>query len=125
MSHALKADKLLIKPAAGARPAPPHTRRRIIRKARTRRPVTRRVTRGTATTRLAMSPDRPTSRLLQPPERGSGPSRHVESSSMPEGDIVDGALRQDDPDSVRREYADEMGLSARIALWARRPGPQP
>jgi hypothetical protein len=27
MSHAHKADKLLIKPAAGARPAPPHTRR--------------------------------------------------------------------------------------------------
>ena len=26
MSHAHKADKLLIKPAAGARPAPPHTR---------------------------------------------------------------------------------------------------
>jgi SAM-dependent methyltransferase len=33
--------------------------------------------------------------------------------------------RQDDPDAVRREYADERGLSARIALWARRPGPQP
>src|SRR6266581_3685832 len=28
MSHADKADKLLIKPAAGARPAPPHMRRR-------------------------------------------------------------------------------------------------
>ena len=25
MSHASRADKLLIKPAAGARPAPPHT----------------------------------------------------------------------------------------------------
>ena len=68
MSHAHKADKLLIKPAAGARPAPPHTRRRIIPKARTRRPVTRRVTRGTATTRLATDPDRPTRRLLQSPE---------------------------------------------------------
>lgn len=33
--------------------------------------------------------------------------------------------RQDDPDAVRCEYADEAGLSARIALWARRPGPQP
>jgi hypothetical protein len=35
MSHANKADRLLIKPAAGARPAPPCTRGRIIRKART------------------------------------------------------------------------------------------
>src|SRR5205823_8527837 len=68
MSHAHQADRLLIKPAAGARPAPPHTRRRIIPKARTRRPVTRRVTRGTATTRLATNPDRPTRRLLQSPE---------------------------------------------------------
>jgi hypothetical protein len=40
MSHADEADKLLIKPAAGARPAPPHTRGQITRKARTRRPVT-------------------------------------------------------------------------------------
>ncbi|SRR6266545_5113760 len=64
MSHAKKADKLLIKPAAGARPAPPRTRRRFIPKARTRRPVTRRVTRGTATTRLATTPDRPTRRVL-------------------------------------------------------------
>jgi hypothetical protein len=37
MSHANKADRLLIKPAAGARPAPPCTRGRIIRKARTQR----------------------------------------------------------------------------------------
>ncbi len=64
MSHAEKADKLLIKPAAGARPAPPRTRGRFIPKARTRRPVTRRVTRGTATTRLAIAPDRPTRRVL-------------------------------------------------------------
>jgi hypothetical protein len=69
MSHAGKADKLLIKPAAGARPAPPHTRRQIIPKARTKRPVTRRVTRGTVTTRLAMAPDRPTTRVSQSPER--------------------------------------------------------
>ncbi len=70
MSHAEKADKLLIKPAAGARPAPPRTRGQFIPKARTRRPVTRRVTRGTATTRLATSPDRPTRRVLPSPERG-------------------------------------------------------
>ncbi len=68
MSHATKADKLLIKPAAGARPAPPHTRGQIIRKARTKRPVTRRVTHGTATTRLATDPDRPTRRVLPSPE---------------------------------------------------------
>ena len=68
MSHADKADKLLIKPAAGARPAPPHTRGQIIPKARTRRPVTRRVTHGTATTRLATNPDRPTRRVLPSPE---------------------------------------------------------
>jgi hypothetical protein len=70
MSHADTADKLLIKPAAGARPAPPHTRGQIIPKARTRRPVTRRVTRGTATTRLAAPSDRPTRRVLPSPERG-------------------------------------------------------
>src|SRR5438552_17427267 len=68
MSHAEKADKLLIKPTAGARPAPPRTRRQFIPKARTRRPVTRRVTRGTATTRLATAPDRPTWRVLPSPE---------------------------------------------------------
>jgi hypothetical protein len=58
MSHAETADELLIKPAAGARPAPPHTRGQFSPKARTRRPVTRRVTRGTATTRLATASDR-------------------------------------------------------------------
>jgi hypothetical protein len=68
MSHADTADKLLIKPAAGARPAPPHTRGQIIPKARTKRPVTRRVTRGTATTRLASTPDRPTPRVLRSPD---------------------------------------------------------
>ena len=68
MSHAKTADKLLIKPAAGARPAPPRTRRQIIPKARTKRPVTRRVTRGTTTTRLATAPDRPTRRVSQSPE---------------------------------------------------------
>src|SRR6266446_7315068 len=68
MSHAKKADKLLIKPAAGARPAPPRTRGQFIPKARTRRPVTRRVTRGTATTRLATAPDRSTRRVLPSPD---------------------------------------------------------
>jgi hypothetical protein len=41
MSHADKADKLLIKPAAGARRAPPRTRRQFIPKAHARWPVTR------------------------------------------------------------------------------------
>src|SRR5215207_6188631 len=66
MSHATKADKLLIKPAAGARPAPPHTRGQIIAKARTPRPVTRRVTHGTATTRLATNPDRQPAESYRP-----------------------------------------------------------
>jgi ubiquinone/menaquinone biosynthesis C-methylase UbiE len=35
------------------------------------------------------------------------------------------APEQDDPEVVRREYADERGLAARFALWARRSGPQP
>jgi hypothetical protein len=71
MSHANTADKLLIKPAAGARPAPPRTRGQIIAKARTQRPVTRRVTRGTTTTRLATNPDRPTRRVLPSPDANS------------------------------------------------------
>src|SRR5215207_4668134 len=48
MSHAGKADKLLIKPAAGARPAPPcRSDGSFPRHAR--RPVTRRVTSSTET----------------------------------------------------------------------------
>jgi len=38
MSHANKADKLLIKPTAGARPASPYTLGRFIPKARKTRP---------------------------------------------------------------------------------------
>jgi hypothetical protein len=77
MSHANRADKLLIKPAAGARPAPPHTRGQIIRKARTKRPVTRRVTHGTANTRLATNPDRPTRRVLLSPDGDSARLRRA------------------------------------------------
>jgi hypothetical protein len=40
MSHADEADRLLIKPAAGARPAPPRTRGRFIPKARTKPSLT-------------------------------------------------------------------------------------
>ena len=75
MSHAKTADKLLIKPAAGARPAPPHSRGRFIAKARRKRPVTLRVTRGTATTRLATAPDGTTARVLPSPEASAGPRR--------------------------------------------------
>jgi SAM-dependent methyltransferase len=32
---------------------------------------------------------------------------------------------QNDPDVVRREYADEAGLAGRASLWARAPGRQP
>jgi SAM-dependent methyltransferase len=32
--------------------------------------------------------------------------------------------RQDDPEVVRREYADETGLAARRSIWARRTGPR-
>src|SRR5258706_12110543 len=69
MSHAKTADELLIKPAADARPAPPCTRGQFIPKARTKRPVTRRVTHDTATTRLASVPDRHPRRVLPSPER--------------------------------------------------------
>src|SRR5205085_1459260 len=48
MSHAHKADKLLIKPAAGARPAPPCRLDSSFPRHATR-PVTRRVTSGTET----------------------------------------------------------------------------
>lgn len=33
--------------------------------------------------------------------------------------------RQDDPDLVRREYADESHFAVRASFWATRPGPQP
>lgn len=44
---------------------------------------------------------------------------------MSGSDESGGAPKQDDPEAVRREYADETGLSGRIVLWARRTGPQP
>ncbi len=67
MSHASEADKLLIKPAARARPAPPHTRRQIIPKARNAasHPTSHKQHEDT---RLATAPDRPTLRVSQSPE---------------------------------------------------------
>src|SRR6266508_4398772 len=41
------------------------------------------------------------------------------------GDELGVAPEQDNAEAIRREYADETGLSRRIALWARRTGPQP
>src|SRR5437762_6055621 len=81
MSHATKADRLLIKPAAGARPAPPCALGRIIRKARPQRPVPRRVTSGTEDTRLATAPDRPTCRVSQFPDATSVGSLHAHRSN--------------------------------------------
>jgi hypothetical protein len=71
MSHALRADSLLIKPTAGARPASPCTPGRFIPKARNRglTPDEPRATR--TTTSLATAPDGPTKRPLQTPERRS------------------------------------------------------
>ena len=37
----------------------------------------------------------------------------------------EGFARLDDPEAVRREYADETGLSVRTAIWGRRSGQQP
>jgi len=68
MSHANKADKLLIKPTAGARPASPRTLGRFIRKTRVSRSDARRVTNGTDDTTLTTAPDGPTQRLSQTPE---------------------------------------------------------
>jgi SAM-dependent methyltransferase len=39
--------------------------------------------------------------------------------------VTEVGLSQNDPDVVRREYADESGLAGRASLWARRAGPQP
>jgi hypothetical protein len=86
MSHAEKADKLLIKPAAGARPPPPYTRRQI----------TRRVTRGTATTRLATTPDRPTRRVV------SGLRWPRRRWKMPTTDEVETVSHADPPAANRR-----------------------
>ena len=68
MSHAPRADKLLIKPTAGARPASPCTPGRFIPKTRKRglTPDESQAARTTPT--LATAPDGPTNRLSQTPE---------------------------------------------------------
>jgi hypothetical protein len=69
MSHAHRADRLLIKPTAGTRPASPRSHRQIIPKTHEKRPVPRRVTCGTTNTRLATTPDRPTHPVSQSPDQ--------------------------------------------------------
>src|SRR5262249_19641894 len=65
MSHARRADRLLIKPTAGARPASPRTLGRFIPKTR-KRGLTPDESRATRTpTSLATAPDGPTHRLSQ------------------------------------------------------------
>ena len=68
MSHAPRADRLLIKPTAGARPASPCTPGRFIPKARKRglTPEESRTTRRPPS--LATAPDGPTNRVSQTPE---------------------------------------------------------
>lgn len=68
MSHAHKADKLLIKPAAGARPAPPRARTDHSQGTHTAASHPTSHTRHGDTT-LAVDPDRPTPRVSQSPER--------------------------------------------------------
>jgi hypothetical protein len=75
MSHAETADRLLIKPEAGARPASPRTRGRIIPQARTRLPVTRRVTRGTETPGWRRPQTDRLSRVSQSPKRSGDIAR--------------------------------------------------
>ena len=72
MSHANKADRLLIKPAAGVRPAPPC--KRIIKKARNAASHPTSHTRH-GDTRLATAPDRPTQRVSQFPRCSLGDRR--------------------------------------------------
>jgi hypothetical protein len=68
MSHASTADRLLIKPTAGARPASPCTLGRFIPKARKRGLTPDESQAARTTTSLATAPDGPTRRLSQTPE---------------------------------------------------------
>ena len=69
MSHAIKADELLIKPAAGARPAPPHHPHRIPTARKTASHKTSHKQHGD--TRLATASVRPTCRVSQSPDAPS------------------------------------------------------
>lgn len=49
-----------------------------------------------------------------------------ENLEMPGEPLIGGSdPAQNDPEVVRREYADEAGLLGRASLWTRRVGPQP
>src|SRR5204862_7391865 len=65
MSHAGEADKLLIKPTAGARPASPRTLRRFIPKARRRGLTPEEPRAARRPPSLATAPDGPTQRVSQ------------------------------------------------------------
>jgi hypothetical protein len=82
MSHAGKADKLLIKPAAGARPAPPcRSDGSFPRHAR--RPVTRRVTNGTETPGWRRpQTDRPAESHSHPSRRGTARASAARMSAV-------------------------------------------
>src|SRR5213592_9780 len=85
MSHALRADRLLIKPTAGARPASPCTPGRFIPKARNRglTPDEPRATR--TTTSLATAPDGPTKRHLQTPDEPRATRTTTSLATAPDG----------------------------------------
>jgi hypothetical protein len=98
MSHAHKADKLLIKPAAGARPAPP--RARTVHSEGTptaASPPTSHTRHGDTT--LAVDPDRPTRRVSQSPDLGENldvPVRAVQPDPLPVLDQPGCMLDSDD-----------------------------
>ena len=73
--HADKADRLLIKPTAGARTVSPCTLGRFIAKTHKTRSDARRVTKRGDDTTLATAPDGPTRRLSQTPESPGSASR--------------------------------------------------
>jgi hypothetical protein len=85
MSHAHKADKLLIKPAAGARPAPPRCPDRSFPR-HAERPVTRRVTDNTETPGWRRpQTDRPAESHSPLTESST---RENASADCPDGDLI-------------------------------------
>ncbi len=73
MGHASKADKLLIKPTAGARPASPGTLGRFIAKAHTSG-LTPEESQAARTTQAGNGPRQTARRVSQTPERSGGDS---------------------------------------------------
>ena len=122
MSHTPNgADKLLIKPTAGARPAAPCCSDESFPRHAPRRPVTRRITSSSTTTRLATTPDRPARRVSQSPER-SGPwlSPVGRTSGLRVGigfvETRQAILREFSPGRPRSDEYVELGANARISV---------